>query len=262
MRRLALLVAATAALALIPGSAQGIVYGEFDGNRHRNVGGFVVQRPNGTYRTICSGTLIDADTFLTAAHCTAALESLEIELDDVWVSFDPTFDQRSPRIPGVADLNEAYNQSQDDPNDVAVIELDRPVTNITPARLPRAGLLSDLSRAELRSRTFTAVGYGTIRETRKTGPQGILDTEERRYALQSATTLTQAWLKLSMNEATGDGGTCYGDSGGPHFIGGKFSNWIVSLTVTGDAVCKASDVTYRLDTQSARDYLEEFVTLP
>jgi len=38
-----------------------------------------------------------------------------------------------------------------------------------------------------------------------------------------------------------DGGTCYGDSGGPHFLGD--SNKIVSLTVTGDAWCRATDVT-------------------
>ena len=38
-----------------------------------------------------------------------------------------------------------------------------------------------------------------------------------------------------------DGGTCYGDSGGPHFLGD--SNKVASLTVTGDAWCRATDVT-------------------
>ncbi len=37
---------------------------------------------------------------------------------------------------------------------------------------------------------------------------------------------------------------------------------IVSITVTGDAVCKATDKTYRLDTPSARSFLEDYVTLP
>ena len=261
MRRLALLVSATAALALIPGPAQGIVYGQFDGNRHPNVGAFLVQRADGTYRRICTGSLVDSDTFLTAAHCTDALAGLGIDLDDVWVTFDPTFDQRSQRIPGVADLNEAYNQTQDDPNDIAVIELDRAVS-INPVNLPRAGLLSSMSRSQLEKQTFTAVGYGTVRETRKTGPQEIVNITERRFATQSFQTLTDAWLKLSMNEATGDGGTCFGDSGGPHFLGGPASNLQVSLTVTGDSVCKATDVTYRLDTPAARNYLAEFVTLP
>ena len=61
-----------------------------------------------------------------------------------------------------------------------------------------------------------------------------------------------------MNQATGDGGTCYGDSGGPHFL----ADVVVSLTVTGDRWCKASDKTYRVDTQVARDFLANYVTLP
>jgi hypothetical protein len=40
------------------------------------------------------------------------------------------------------------------------------------------------------------------------------------------------------------------------------SNLLVSITVTGDRWCKATDTTYRVDTDSARDFLEDFVTLP
>jgi hypothetical protein len=61
-----------------------------------------------------------------------------------------------------------------------------------------------------------------------------------------------------------DGGTCYGDSGGPHFLGAgeTETNVVVSLTVTGDAVCKATDKTYRVDTQAARDFLAGFLNPP
>lgn len=48
--------------------------------------------------------------------------------------------------------------------------------------------------------------------------------------------------------------------GGPHFLAD--TDLIVSITVTGDAVCKATDVTYRLDTPVARDFLDEFVSVP
>jgi len=63
-----------------------------------------------------------------------------------------------------------------------------------------------------------------------------------------------------MNPSTGSGGTCYGDSGGPHFFGE--SNMIVSLTVTGDVNCRATDVTYRLAIPSTRAFLSDFVELP
>jgi hypothetical protein len=36
----------------------------------------------------------------------------------------------------------------------------------------------------------------------------------------------------------------------------------VSITVTGDAQCRASEKTYRIDTASAREFLGEFVDLP
>jgi hypothetical protein len=36
----------------------------------------------------------------------------------------------------------------------------------------------------------------------------------------------------------------------------------VSLRVTGDTVCRATDKTYRLDTASARAFLGNYVTLP
>jgi hypothetical protein len=44
--------------------------------------------------------------------------------------------------------------------------------------------------------------------------------------------LVDSWLKLSMNPSTGSGGTCFGDSGGPHVLG--TTDIVVSLTVTGD----------------------------
>jgi hypothetical protein len=107
-----------------------------------------------------------------------------------------------------------------------------------------------------------AVGYGTVREDKTGGPHAFFFDVIRRYALQSALNLEKAWLLLSMNPSTGSGGTCYGDSGGPHFLGGVESNLIVPITVTGDAMCRATDKTYRLDTPAARDFLDDFVALP
>ena len=63
-----------------------------------------------------------------------------------------------------------------------------------------------------------------------------------------------------MNPFTGSGGTCYGDSGGAHILGD--TDMVASLMATGDAWCRATGVTYRLDTDSARVYLGQFVDLP
>jgi secreted trypsin-like serine protease len=269
MRRgLILGCAVLVAVLMASGPVGAIVYGQFDGNRHPNVGSIVADWRGEGLELFCSGTLIDSDVFLTASHCTSALESLEV--DEVFVTFDPTFDEDSPLIEGTMVTNPNYNDfsgqyGQSDPGDIAVILLHEPARGITPAELPPPRLLTEMKQShELQDQLFTAVGYGTIRETRKGGFDAILDNTTRRFAVQEYLSLTKAWLTLSMNEATQNGGTCYGDSGGPHFLGARQgeTDMIVSITVTGDAVCKATDKTYRLDTPSARSFLEDYVTLP
>ena len=63
---------------------------------------------------------------------------------------------------------------------------------------------------ELSDTLFTAVGYGTVRDGNQGGFAGILDNLERNQAVQSFLSLNAAWLLMSMNESTGNGGTCYG----------------------------------------------------
>ena len=79
-------------------------------------------------------------------------------------------------------------------------------------------------------------------------------------AVGTLNAINPAWLRISMNPATGNGGTCYGDSGGPNFLGDDRHPG--GTTITGDYVCRSTNVDYRLDTPSARAFLGQFVTLP
>ena len=45
-------------------------------------------------------------------------------------------------------------------------------------------------------------------------------------------------------------------------VNGKETKIIAAITVTGDAVCRATDTTYRMDTKSARSFLAHYVELP
>jgi len=232
-----------------------ITYGDPTGSAYGNVGSMVAEI-QGKYYQVCSGTLIKHGVFLTAAHCV-------VGTPDDWklhISFQPDLKSPAPLIE-VKDVvaHPDYGKNMANLYDVGALLFDpADSTGISLAAVAPVDYLTDMSKRDRREATFTAVGYGTIRESRKKGWQGILDNTERRSGDQSFLSLQKAWLTLSMNEATGDAGTCYGDSGGPHFHG----DYIVSLTVTGDAMCKATDKTYRLDRPWVYEFLRSEDLLP
>jgi Trypsin len=282
MRRMLYALALMTAIGLVTmPPATAITFGEPDGNGHPNVGALLTDFGGGPV-PVCSGSLIAPDVFLTAAHCIVVTNQLAEEEGvepNFLVSFDSVlgewpdgefdlqnFDLASgvTLISGEPFFDERFGTGgASRPFDIGVIVLDTPV-GIEPVELPTEGYLSDLSgQHDLETQRFAAVGYGAVREDFTGGFANVLtDVVQRMVATQSAINLREQWFLLSMNPNTGSGGTCYGDSGGPHFIDSVDPNLQVSLTVTGDAVCKATDLTYRLDTPEAREFLSEFVTLP
>jgi hypothetical protein len=283
MRRTLIVSAIMTAIGLtIVPTAVAITFGEPDGNRHPNAGAMLVDF-GGDVVPFCSGSLIASDVFLTAAHCIVVVEQIAEEEGvepQYLVSLDAElgefpsgqFDIHGfelaagvTLLPGDPVFDERFGTGgHSRPFDIAVILLDADVTGIEPVELPTEGYLSALkAQHELTAPTFAAVGYGSVRDDFTGGFENILtDVVLRRLALQSALNLQKQWLLLSMNPNTGSGGTCYGDSGGPHFIDSIDPNLQVSITITGDAVCKATDLTYRLDTPEAREFLSRFVDLP
>jgi hypothetical protein len=282
MRKMFTVAAITVVVNLIAmPQAVGITFGEPDGNGHPNVGAMFVTF-GGDPVPVCSGSLIAPDVFLTAAHCIVVTEQIADE-EEVEPGYFVSFDSELGEFPkGIFDIHEFdlaagvtllpgepfFDErfgtgGHARPFDIAVIVLNAPV-GIEPVELPTEGFLSELNAQHaLTSQRFAAVGYGDVREDFTGGFDNLLGAvRQRRVATQSAINLQKQWLLLSMNPNTGSGGTCYGDSGGPHFINSVDPNLQISLTVTGDAVCKATDLTYRLDTPEAREFLSEFVTLP
>lgn len=262
-------VLATALAVLLAASAPAlaITYGEPDGNAHPYVGSLVVRLPGGGVFQWCTGTLIDARVFLTASHCTVDIAAIEAEIPgaEFLVTFDPVIDDAGTFYDGTPHTHPDFGSGgENDPSDVAVIVLDQ-APPIASASLPSAGMLDALKADHsLLTTRFTAVGYGAVRDSQQGGFTGILDNLDRNRAEQDYRSLTPAWLTLAMTPSNGNGGTCYGDSGGPHFLhlAGGETDIVASITVTGDAPCKAMDRTYRVDTPAARAFLSQFVTLP
>jgi hypothetical protein len=76
-------------------------------------------------------------------------------------------------------------------------------------------------RHELKGKRFTAVGYGHTERTHEPGSGAPVFGEAgtRRYAVSSFGALNKNFLRLSQNPSTEDAGACFGDSGGPNFLG-------------------------------------------
>lgn len=250
MKRFGGLAVAAAALIGLSAPASAIINGSSDGNAHPNVGGLVSSRvfSDGTWM-YCSGTLIAPTVFLTAAHCGTEGQRVQVAFSSAYRDGDRTYR-------GTFRADPQYSPVQSDPHDIAVVVLDRPINNLTPSRLPLPGSLSSVTG----SQTFTSVGYGAMQVVNAPGGKQYLYDDVRMAGVGTLNSVNPAWLRISMNAATGDAGTCYGDSGGPNFLGS--SNVIAATTITGDAVCRATNVVYRLDTTSARNFLRAFVRLP
>ena len=118
----------------------------------------------------------------------------------------------------------SYPGTGADSHDIAVIDFaDRDtgpadLWTFTPATLPSAGQLSELGSRQLDALPWLVVGYGTEEATR--GPGGHVHNGggARLKAEEGFNALNPTWIRLSMIEAQGYGGACYGDSGGPNFV--------------------------------------------
>lgn len=266
MRRFIILITALLfALGVGVPSAGAITNGEPDGTRHPAVGALVGYFPEvGETIAYCSGTLISPTVFLTAAHCGF------LQTQSVQVTFDPVYTADSTTYTGTfiahRDYRPGTNAQGVQSNDIAVVVFEEPIVGITPAELPTAGLLDRMKTAGTlnQSTLFTSVGYGDSEFVNGPGGQTTTHLQSRHLAVGPFNSLTAAYLHLSQHTNRGEGGTCSGDSGGPIFLGAgaQETDMIVGIIVTGDTYCGSTNVALRLDTQAARNFLDDYVTLP
>ena len=269
VRKLFLLLAglmAAAAVVVVPAGA--ITDGELDGNGHPAVV-LVLMEVNGAPAFRCTGTLIAPTFVITAGHC--AGEPGEFSGIRVFAEADVQHDPTYPG-PGGPNTVEAtrfasfpgFTEDQFFLHDVGMIELAEAINlpaGASYGRLPTAGQFDSFNkRRGQQDISFTSVGYGAYEVTNEPGGHRYLYDDRRMVANGSLNATNKSWLHISGNPSTGNGGTCYGDSGGPNFLGR--TNVIAGITITGDAVCRATNVVYRLDNASARTFLAHYVRLP
>ena len=212
---------------------------------------------------LCTGSLISPTVFLTAAHCVYPDRTIPAG-SQFYVSFAADLYDNSAKFIKATSYtwDPNYGHDQANLNDLAVVILPSNGTRgVTPVKLPTAGRLDELSAQGKLSKTlFVNVGYG-VGATQK-GLPGFDYDGLRKSSKSEFMGLQPTWLGLLMNtSATGEGGDCYGDSGGPKFIDGDPTTIYATVT-TGDMNCRATTWDWRLDTPQARAFLGQFVALP
>jgi secreted trypsin-like serine protease len=262
MRKTMAVVAVLATLLLMALPVGAITWGELDGEGHPNVGAMVVDWPGYGPWQWCSGTLIHPQVFLTAGHCTDGLDEYGIET--VWVNFEQNaVAQEGLRRVEKVITHPEYGWGGSDPHDVGLLILAESAMGIKVAELPDLGLLDELKKERIlrpggpEGAKFTVVGYGG---TLNWPPPDIYYEDERQVAQSEYVALTKVWLHMSQNHLKGDGGTCFGDSGGPAFwVDETGHETIVGVTSWGDAQCVATGFDYRIDIPQARDFIDNVI---
>jgi hypothetical protein len=198
-----------------------IVNGEPTGNLYPSVGALLFDwwEPIGVLNgddQWCTGSLISPTVFVTAAHCVVGRDTPPGT--QFYVSFAPDLLAKGAKFIKATGyrFDPLYGHDQANLHDLAVIFLPASATKgMTPLQLPGAGELDRLSaQGALSKALFVNVGYGS--SAARTGPPSFGWDGKRNMSKSEFMGLQPTWLGLLMNEsATGEGGDCYDDSGGP-----------------------------------------------
>ena len=295
--RILTVLAAVVTLLGITTNAQAIQGGVPDASQHPYVGQLLFYQPDevdprftdpgGWFN--CTGTLVNPTTVVTAGHCTfgTGLNGRPATSggNDVWISFaevpnysilppSSTFapgnnagryrawsaalNASSEWIRATAHPHPQYDDTQFFEHDLGVLTLSRPIT------LPQYGQVAaqnqlDRLYAANKQQLYTAVGYGL----EGSGPKKSFGGDTRRRADLRLVNLNGVGgngggvsAKFSNNANTG--GTCFGDSGGPNFIGP--SNVIGGVTSFGNNdTCAGTGGVYRVDRGDDLAWLATFL---
>ena len=238
-----------------------ITFGSLDGNAHPAVV-LIVMDVAGVPAFRCSGTLIAAKVVLTAGHCAGEpgeFSGMRVFTESDVENGNNNFPFDGPNTVEAKEWHShpQFTEAQFFLHDVGVVVLSQAVKLPAGAygQLPGVNQLDALKPSS--ATVFTAVGYGLQR----INPVFVEAEKVRMFAephlVQINTGFTGSFSLLLSNNAS-SGGTCFGDSGGPNYLGG--SNVVAAVTSFGlNGNCAGTGGVFRLDRKDVTDFVTQFL---
>jgi secreted trypsin-like serine protease len=238
-----------------------ITDGTLDGNRHPAVV-LIIMDVGGQPAFRCSGTLIAPKVVLTAGHCAGEpgeFSGLRVFTESDVENGDNNYPFRGPNTIEAQSwkAHPQYTNSAFFLHDVGVVVLRKAVTLPSDqyGTLPSRDQLDALSPS--RSTKFTSVGYGLQQVNPVHVQADLIRMFAEPHLIQINTGFTGNFSLMLSNNAS-SGGTCFGDSGGPNYLGS--SNVIAGVTSFGlNGSCGGTGGVFRLDRQNVLDFVTQFL---
>ena len=275
MRKLTALFAAfVVALLISVAPAGAITDGQLDGNGHPAVV-LLLMEIGGQPAFRCSATLLSPTVVLTAGHCTNDFPGPPYSGMRVFTESDvqsgigitnnyPFAGPNSVEAVSFA-AHPLYETAPFFVHDVGVVILQAPGVVLPQSQygvLPAANQLDSFStRRGLQNTTFTSVGYGLQASFPDAASWKDQAARVRMVAHPKLNQIDNGYvgdfsLLLSNNHHTG--GTCFGDSGGPNFLGN--SNVIAGVTSFGkNGNCAGTGGVFRMDRQNVLNFVNSYL---
>lgn len=238
-----------------------VTHGTVDGDAHPAVV-LIVMDVGGQPAFRCSGTLIAPKVVVTAGHCAGEpgeFSAIRIFTESDVQNGDNNYPFAGPNSIEASEWH-AHPQFTEDQfflHDVGVILLSKAfrLSSSQYGSLPTTDQLDALKPSS--STLFTAVGYGLQRTNSSFSVGERIRMFAEPYLVQINTGFTGDFSLLLSNNAS-SGGTCFGDSGGPNYLGS--SNVIAGVTSFGlNGSCGGTGGVFRLDRADVLAFVTPFV---
>ena len=228
-----------------PGTPDFILYGQPDGNAHPYVG-FLIFFVGDDPAWLCTGSALDANTVLTAGHCTSGATSARFyQTEKPFVGGGIL----TRGVVGTPNTYPTFGASFPNTTDIGVVQLTSGVATGPFAELAEPNSLALLNKHQL----FDIVGYG-VEDVR---PIEVFNGERKsaQVELINAKSGYSGGFNLHVSSNNGRphrGGLCFGDSGGP-VLDGNVIYGVNSFVINSN--CAGSGYSYRVDIEPVRQWI-------